>query len=152
MKILASVFQLWPVYKVNWPSSDREELNWNGGRLIKKPNVWDGKELNFLLLRKKILLSNSQIGITTFYNKVLQRSLISLPLLCARRTFLETSFARTFVRSQRNMLEAPWNHKPRDGGWGRGGGVTMPLALGILKNQAGWWCRMRKHLRNIKTV
>ena len=91
MKILASVFQLWPVYKVNWPSSDREELNWNGGRLLKKPNGWDGKELNFLLLRKKILLSNSQIGITTFYNKVLQRSLISLPLLCARQTFLEAS-------------------------------------------------------------
>ena len=53
MKILASVFQLWPVYKVNWPSSDREELNWNGGQLLKKPNGWDGKELNFLLLRKK---------------------------------------------------------------------------------------------------
>ena len=48
MKILASVFQLWLVYKVNWHNSDREELNRNGERLLKKPNGWDLKELNFL--------------------------------------------------------------------------------------------------------
>ena len=53
MKILASVFQLWLVYKVNWHNSDREELNRNVERLLKKPNGWDLKELNFLLLRKK---------------------------------------------------------------------------------------------------
>ena len=53
MKILASFFQLWPVYKVNWPNSDREKLNRDGGRLLQKLNGWDGKELNFLLLRKK---------------------------------------------------------------------------------------------------
>ena len=52
MRIVAIFFQLWPVYKVNWPSSDRQELNWNGRRLLKKPNGWDGKELDFLLLKK----------------------------------------------------------------------------------------------------
>ena len=52
MRIVAIFFQLWPVNMVNWPSSDRQELNWKGGRLLKEPNGWHGKELNFLLLKK----------------------------------------------------------------------------------------------------